>query len=136
LAGTGAALVISGVPAVYYPHVPPEMTRPLVELFIPLITYGFAPYTALNEMDIWGTLSMAPLAAWWLVAMVWVWSAEPTWKHFLAAPLMIAVLLPHLVVPDDAPKTTSFVARITRKWDPINRDKPALLARKLIEKGG
>jgi hypothetical protein len=68
--GTAAAsLVASGIPSAYYPHLPPELTRPLPQLFSVLITHGFAPPNLANWLGIWGTASIIPLYAAGLTAL-------------------------------------------------------------------
>ncbi|MCA9582938.1 MAG: hypothetical protein KC416_14160 [Myxococcales bacterium] len=136
LACAAVAMIASGIPSLYYPHVPPEISRPLPELFLPLITYDFAPTNLGEYGDYFGTLSMAPMALLFVIALVWAWTAEASWKHIFFVPLAGALLLPHFITPKDAPSSKSYVARITRKWDPPQHDKPAILAQDLMAHGG
>lgn len=68
--GTAAAsLVGSGIASAYYPHLPPELTRPLPQLFAVLIAHDFAPPNLGNWFGVWGTASVMPLYACALVAL-------------------------------------------------------------------
>ncbi|HET8936766.1 MAG TPA: hypothetical protein VFN67_25155, partial [Polyangiales bacterium] len=68
--GTAAAsLVASGIPGAYYPHLPPELTRPLPQLFSVLIAHNFAPPNLGNCFGVWGTASLVPLFAAGLAAL-------------------------------------------------------------------
>ena len=68
--GTAAAsLVGSGIPSAYYPHLPPELTRPLPQLFSVLIAHDFAPPNLGNWFGVWGTASLLPLFAAGLAAL-------------------------------------------------------------------
>jgi len=69
--GTAAASVVaSGIPSAYYPHLPPEFTRPLPQLFSVLVAHDFAPPNLGNWFGVWGTASIVPLCASALAALV------------------------------------------------------------------
>ncbi len=151
LGATLVGFVASGVPSAWYPHLPEGLTRPLPQLFGPLLAGGYAPYNAANLLDLWGGWSMAP----WYLALAGVWvaaGAQGTWpglpmplgrKLRMAGPLwsrrfaggaaVAAVLLVPLLGDPKAsePKHAATVARdrsfVTRHWRPAGHDRVARL---------
>lgn len=60
-AATLHAMVMSGLPSTYFPHVPTEFMSPTVELFLPLVRDGYAPHNAGQYLfHLEGNRSMAP----------------------------------------------------------------------------
>jgi len=66
----GAAIVLSGIPSVWYPHLPPDLDRPMANLFPELIAGGYAPTTAAHALGLTGSLTTVPLALVALAALV------------------------------------------------------------------
>ncbi|MEZ4257294.1 MAG: hypothetical protein R3A78_16520 [Polyangiales bacterium] len=136
LSAVVAGIVASGIPSVYYPHIPEQFVRPLPQLFDVLIRHDFAPLNEGNRFDLWGTLSMAPVFAVFALAVAWIASREWNWRTLLAFPLAAAMLYPLVTVPPDAPKYLPTVARVVRKWNPPGHDRAALLEVKVTGSEG
>jgi len=73
LGTTAVALVASGFPSMYYPHLPPELHHPLPHLFGVLIAHDYAPHNAGNLLGWYGTASMVPVLL--LLAATLGWAA-------------------------------------------------------------
>jgi hypothetical protein len=151
--GTAAAsLVASGIPSAYYPHLPPELTRPLPQLFAVLIAHGFAPPNVGNLLGVWGTASMLPLAAAALTALgISVVAAsdktsappEISARRGRSTAIVSAVavlsagllLLPVWVRPSKEPGVAKAVGFITRRFQPAGHDEAAQLRTQLAAAG-
>jgi hypothetical protein len=136
LGATLAGLIASGVPSVYYPHLPPELTRPLPQLFAVLIAHDYAPSNAANWLGLYGTASMLPLFAIWVVALFLCVRAVPGWRAralLQAGGLIIALCLvaPLASRPELEPGVEAAVAFITRRFSPEGHDRAAVLAAEL-----
>jgi hypothetical protein len=90
LGATLVALLASGLPGAYYPHLPPEITRPLPQIFAPLIAHGFAPANAGMWLGLRGGASMLPLSACGLALLAVCFTAVP--RATRASVLGIALL--------------------------------------------
>lgn len=131
-------LVASGTPSVYYPHLPPEFTRPLPQLIGLLLSHDYAPLNAGTWLGVNGTLSMVPLA---LVALGLVFGsvfratglrsgavvavASAVAASVLAAPLLAA--------PEEEPGVPQARAFVTRRWTPSGLDRAASIEEKLAK---
>jgi hypothetical protein len=127
-AATGLALVgliASGLPSAYYPHLPPEFSRPLPQLFAPLIAQGYAPYNAANLIGLCSALSMVPLALIGLAALAYPLRglAAGVLARTLACALVVACigLAPLWIAPKDKPAVVKAVAFVKQRWSP-NQD--------------
>jgi hypothetical protein len=55
------ALVVSGLPSAYFPHIPTEFTSPVFEFFLPLVRGGYVPHNAGRYLFHWeGVKGMVP----------------------------------------------------------------------------
>ena len=139
--GTAAVgLVASGAPSVYYPHLPPEIERPLPELLALLIAHDYAPYNAGNLLDLFGTLSMLPLlvvaVGALLLPLIRSIPVAPRKRVVPASLLLSAALLwPLCTGASDGPPVRRAVAFITRKWTPVGHDRAARLRARLDGRG-
>lgn len=138
---TATALVASGLPSMYYPHIPPELDRPLDELFAVLVSHGYAPYTAGNLLGWWGTASMVPMFLLGGFALAWA-----AWQPHLAVRDRLSIVVGALFVggllmgpllqarePDRRVKDA--VALVTRTWTPEGHDLASRLERHIAESG-
>ncbi|MEY4576446.1 MAG: hypothetical protein RL701_1149 [Pseudomonadota bacterium] len=142
--GLGAALaacIASGIPSVYYPHLPPEFTRPVSQLFTILIAHDFAPTNLGNRLGVWGTRSMLPVFACWLGACALALHAlpAPAWRRAAVggAACLVAVLLvtPLWVRPSNEPGVREAIAFVTRRFHPPGHDRAAVLHSQLKAAG-
>lgn len=130
------ALVASGIPSAYYPHIPIHLYRMIPELFLPAIRHDFAPYNALNLVGVWGTLSMLPLFALFIGSLVYLarraQQAEgTTWRALPAAGLVFALSL--LPVMSPAWRDSREIDHVLRNWSPDDKDRAARLEREMKE---
>ncbi len=126
------AMLASGVPSAYYPHLPPELTRPLPQLFAVLIAHGYAPPNAGAWLGIYGSASMLPLAAAAFCALLLCLRAVAGVRArllLLVAALLIGACLslPLFMRPELEPGVPQAVAFITRHFSPEGHDRAARL---------
>ena len=133
---TAAGMLASGLPSAYYPHLPPELTRPLPQLFVVLVGHGYAPHNALALLGVYGTASMLPLLAVALSAIALC--LRPIEGLRARAPLAGLSLLaalgmcsPLFMRPGREPGVPEAVAFVTRHWSPEGHDAAARLSAKL-----
>jgi hypothetical protein len=131
--GTAAASVaVSGTLGAYYPHVPPEIARPLPDLVGLLARHGFAPATLGHLVGLHGTASLAPLALAAVAALACCahrHAREPA--VLIGALAAAAVALAPALRPSPSPEATRAVALVTRAWSPPGHDRPAALLRRV-----
>jgi hypothetical protein len=133
---TLAAMIASGVPSAYYPHLPPELTRPLPQLFAVLISHDYAPHNAAAWLGVYGNLSMLPLAFAGVAALLLCTRAMPGWRArglVLAPALLVAAacsapLWSRPLLEPDVPEAVAFV---TRRYGPQGHDQAARLVAQL-----
>jgi hypothetical protein len=136
LAATAVGLLASGVPSVYYPHLPPEFTRPIPQLFALLIAHDFAPFNAAAALGVYGSPSMLPLlvCAWVALGscLLHVRGAR-TRLRLGAAALACALVLstPLLSRPNQEPGVAKATAFVTRRFQPAGHDRAARLVERL-----
>ena len=123
-------MLASGLPSAYYPHLPPELTRPLPQLFAVLIAHDYAPPNAGAWLGVYGTPSMLPLLMVAIAALalcvrpVEGWRARGVVAAFaLVAAAGTSALL--FVPPHDEHGVSEAVAFITRHWSPVGHDAAA-----------
>lgn len=144
--GTATASVIaSGIPSAYYPHLPPELTRPLPQLFWVLIRHGFAPPNLGNWLGVWSTPSLLPLAACALGALglggLACVSQEPDRLKTAAAIGGIALvsasacITPLWLRPAQERGVAKAVGFVTGRYQPSGHDDAARLRRQLQQAG-
>ena len=131
IACTAVGFVASGIPSAYYPHLPPELTRPLPQLFAVLIAHDFAPLNAGNLVAVFGTASMLPLLvvafACLGACLLAVRSAERVKVALAAVPVALALCVPIYVRPKQEPGVREAVAFVTRRFHPKGHDEAARL---------
>lgn len=131
LGTTAAGLVACGTLSAYYPYAPPEITRPLTQLVALFATHGYAPFNLGNALGVYGTLSMAPLCALGVAALVWLARSLPAGRRAVvlagACAVAVACLGPALWPAPRSPEIEDAVALVTRAWTPPGHDRAALL---------
>jgi hypothetical protein len=132
---TGVGLIASGIPSAYYPHLPPEITRPLPELMSVLIAHDFAPRNAGNLVGAYGTASMAPMLFVATTALAFCLRSIEAPRRRLALGgaalfVMLALAAPLLKRPEGN-DASGAVAFITRRWTPAGHDEASMLAAQL-----
>jgi hypothetical protein len=140
--GTAAAgIVASGIPSIYYPHLPPEFGAPLAELFSVLIAHSFAPLTVANLAGVFGTASMRPLFLLLAGAVIWVvlrHHAETRTRVLvvsLSALVATALAAPLFFIGSDEQPVRDAVAFVTRSWHPAGHDLASTLEEKVAGSG-
>ncbi|MCS6799050.1 MAG: hypothetical protein NZ898_11065 [Myxococcota bacterium] len=137
LGGLLAGLIASALPSVYYPHVPPEIARPLRDLIPILVAHDYAPWTVLHPFGVTGTAAMLPLFAGLVALVLWIgWRRRPS----IAAHVRVAVgalgvstaALAVQALPADCDRACrDAVAFVTRHWHPPGHDRASRLSRAL-----
>jgi hypothetical protein len=133
---TALALPASGAPSAYYPHLPPELTRPLPQLFQVLIEHDYAPYNAGSLLGLFGTYSMLPLPAAGVFALWWTLGSVHGAANKLkicagAALIALGLSWPLLTRPTPEPGVSAATAFITGRWSPAGHDLAANLQERL-----
>jgi hypothetical protein len=132
LGATAAGMFASGLPSAYYPHLPPELTRPLPQLFMLLIAHDYAPPNAGAWLGLYGSASMVPLlvAAVLAIALCLRPVAGVASRVRLGALSLLAALAmcaPLFMRPGREAGVPEAVAFITRHWSPEGHDAIATL---------
>jgi len=120
------ALVVSAAitfvtAATTYPHWPDQLRNPLHELAFPLLAHGYAVHSLGTLVGLHGFLSIAPLYAFALGAVIWLLSRGPrrsVRQTALACLLAAGLVAGHRAFPwtgDYARRTWAFV---TATWEP------------------
>jgi len=141
LGATAIAIAAAGLPAVYFPHLPPELDRPLVQLFGVLTGHDFAPANVMNLFGVWGSPSMFPLFGLWAFAVGWA-----AWQGRIATIDRVGVIAgaavvsgfmlgPLLSAQAPSPEVRGTVEFITRSWPTVGHDESASVARHLEGSG-
>ena len=132
-------LVASGIPSMYFPHLPGYVFRPLGQFFLPLIRDGFAPLNAGQFFGVYGSASMLPMAA-LMIGAVWMMLEEKDLKRraiFLLAggAVAAALLAPQMWILPHGEKVRRFSATTTSGWFPGGHDRAARLEASLQKNG-
>ncbi len=85
-----AGVLLSALPSVYFPHLPPEFGRAIPELIVPLVGAGYAPHSVATAMGVMGVVGIAPLFAIWAAATVA--SGRGLGAPAIAAALLVATV--------------------------------------------
>jgi hypothetical protein len=107
--------------ATTYPHWPDQLRNPLYELAFPLLAHGYAVHSLGTLVGLHGFLSIAPLYAVALGAIIWLLSRGPRRsvpQTVLACILAVALVSGHRTFPrtgDYAGRAWGFV---TATWEP------------------
>jgi hypothetical protein len=136
LGTTATGMLASGLPSAYYPHIPPEFTRPLPQLYFLLIAHDYAPPNAGAWLGAYGSASMLPLLLAALAALALCVRSVPGVRPRLAlcaASLVIAIVLaaPLLVRPAQEPGVSEALAFVTQHFTPEGHDSAAKLRAQL-----
>jgi hypothetical protein len=129
-------LVASAAPGAYYPHLPPELTRPLPQLITLLVAHDFAPLNAGRWLGWSGSASMLPLALCGLGAL-WLCTDRaaplPLRSRQLGLALLVGAALcaPLWARPSAEPGVLEATGFITRRWHPPGDDRAARLGARL-----
>jgi hypothetical protein len=131
-----ASLLASGLPSAYYPHLPPELTRPLPQLFAVLIAHDYAPLNAGAWLGLYGTASMLPLLAAALAALGLCLAPVAGLRLRLLLAVFSVVVAACLTAPlwhrpASEPGVPGAVAFITMHWSPEGHDRAARLQSEL-----
>jgi hypothetical protein len=138
LGAAAASCVASGVPSAYYPHLPPEFTRPLPQLFRMLIAHDFAPTNLGNWLGLWGTASMLPLLGCAAGTLLIGLAAVPANRLACAAIALVSCLLwitPLWLRPSEEPGVRQGVAFVTGRFHPAGHDRASRLHTQLLAAG-
>lgn len=122
-----AGLVASGAPSVYYPHLPPEFTRPLPQLIALLISHDYAPFNAGNWIGLHGTVSMLPVAVAALALLVigtyrTLGARRGSSVLLVGIAIGVVLLWPLTRTAGAEPGVRRAQAFVTRRWTPEGRD--------------
>ena len=143
LGALAAALLASGLPSAWYPHLPEAIDRPLPELFLPALAGGFTPHTAGGLVGLHGALAALPMALVALLVLALVATAPASqpaktagqrllWRLPAGALVAALALWPLLVVPEhDARQRKAVdgaVAFVLEHWSPPDQDRASKLA--------
>jgi hypothetical protein len=125
---TAVGLLASGLPGAYYPHLPPELTRPLPQLFRVLVSEGFAPLNAGALLHVHGGLSMLPLLACALtvLGLCAMSIAKPARLPALAGAALCAALfcIPLWIRPRHEPGVRQAIVFVTGHFSPARPETP------------
>lgn len=145
LGGLAVALLASGLPSAWYPHLPEAIDRPLPQLFLPALAGGFTPNTAGDLLGLGGTVAALPMAA--LAALVLIFVAshpgvgaaagksvgrKRLWRTGGAAVVATLALHPLFWTPTrtlgQTTQARSAVAFVLEHWSPAGQDRASILA--------
>lgn len=135
-----SALVASGIPSAYYPHIPEPFEKPLGELFWPLIAHGFAPLNGGHMLGLVGSWSMAPWGLAMLLAAVVLCVSHGTTARMpstfrtvfvLASALVLTAGWLHGLARPNAEEPRQSLALVTNHWHPKGGDVASRLALRL-----
>ncbi|MBK8169023.1 MAG: hypothetical protein IPK60_01610 [Sandaracinaceae bacterium] len=120
LGTTAIAFVASGIPSAYYPHLPEPVSRPIAQVFVPLIEHEYAPLTALHYFDIFGTTAMIPLLAAAVIALAYsLRLLKDARERMIASALAVAIAAVgiHAFTQQDDPPNAERLASINAFFD-------------------
>lgn len=135
---TCAGVIASGAIGAYYPHLPPEIARPVSQLLPTLIAHDYAPSNAANLIGVYGSISMLPLLLAALALPVLLLRGAPRPAALaLGAGLVCALAVgPVLRVPPEATRGPGGRSYVTRRWYPQGHDLASRLGVELVTARG
>lgn len=119
---TVVAILVTGIPSAYFPHIPTEYVSPFFELFLPLIRGGYVPHNLGHRMGLVGTGSMWGFAL-SLAVIAWIAARGDERRPLavLAHALGATAVATALLVPFAAavhPETAAVTRYVRSVWDP------------------
>jgi hypothetical protein len=140
------SLLACAAPSAWYPHIPENVTRPLLQMMRPLVRWDFAPMNLgsfvaprLGLDGFIGTRSMLPLVLVGLFAVFAVaWADRDRWNRalFLTGGMFVCSWIVTPLISEDPSHTLlarDAMTYVTRYWSPPGNDLPARLERQLRE---
>ncbi len=119
---TVVAVLITGIPSAFFPHIPTEYGSPFFELFLPLVRGGFVPHNAGHLMGLAGAASMFGFAlALFAVAVIAARGDERRPVSVAAHALGTAAVVAALLIPFAAavrPETAPVTRYVRSVWEP------------------
>lgn len=144
--GFAVSLLACGGPSAWYPHIPENVTRPLVQMMRPLVRWDFAPMnvgsylvSTLGLGELSGSRSMLPLALVALFAVFAVaWAERDGWNRalVLTGGMFVCSWIVTPLIAEDPAHTTAArdaMSYVTRYWTPGGHDVPARLEPRVRE---
>lgn len=130
------SLLACGGPSAWYPHIPENITRPLVQMMRPLVRWDFAPMNLGSYLaervgaDFTGTRSMLPLALLALASVFAVaWAERDRWNRamLLTGGMFVCSWIVTPLISEDPAHTMlarDAMSYVTRYWSPPGHDFP------------
>jgi hypothetical protein len=115
------AAIVFVLAASTYPHWPDRMRNPLYELVFPLLKEGFVAHSLGTLIGLHGLLSLVPLYAVVLGAVVWLLSRgprRPLWQTVLACVLAAGMVAAQRAFPMTGPYAAGVRSFIMATWEP------------------
>lgn len=130
IGAAAAGMIASGLPSMYYPHLPPELTRPLPQLIAVLIAHGYAPPNAGALLGTYASASMLPLLLAMLAALALCLRPVADFRGraliaLSSVAIAFALTLPLWQRPASERGVADAVAFVTRRWMPEGHDAAA-----------
>jgi hypothetical protein len=116
-----SAAIVFVTAATTYPHWPEKLRNPLHELALPLLAHGYAVHSLGTLVGLHGLLSIAPVYAVALGAVIWLLSRGP-WRSVrqtaLACILAAGLVAGHRALPFTGPYARTVWNFVTATWEP------------------
>ena len=116
------AMLMTGLPSAYFPHIPTEYVAPLFEMMLPVMRDGFVPHNAGHLLDLQGTKSMFGFAlAAMAIALIVLKGDEKRPLAALAHATGALAVLVFLLAPIAAaakPESAAVTRYVRSAWEP------------------